>query len=69
VSVTVCAAWTESAGRVLVMKNAAARRAAATIGNRSERFVLVLAVFIIAWMYFTNPRHSKANNSGHLFAD
>ena len=69
VSVAVCAACTDSAGRALVRKNAAARSVAATIGNRSERFVWVMALFIIAEMHFTKTRTSKTNNSGHLFAD
>ena len=52
----------------LVKKNPAAKSAAATIGNRRERFVLVMAVFIIDSPYFTKGSNYKANNSGYLFA-
>jgi hypothetical protein len=43
-------------------------RAAATIGNRRERFVLVMAVFIIGCSHFTKGGTSKANNLRRLFA-
>jgi hypothetical protein len=51
-----------------VKQNAVAMRAAATIGNRRERFVLVLAVFIIGCSHFTEAGIFKANKLGRLFA-
>jgi hypothetical protein len=52
----------------LVKQNAVAMRAAATIGNRRERFVLVMAVFIIGYSHFTKTGIFKANKLGCLFA-
>jgi pyridoxine/pyridoxamine 5'-phosphate oxidase len=68
VLLTACCAWTEDSVRALVKQNAVAISAAATIGNRRERFVLVMAVFIIDFIDFTNGSTPKANNLGHLFA-
>jgi hypothetical protein len=52
----------------LVKQNAVAMRAAATIGNRRERFVWVMAVFIIGCSHFTKAGIFKANKLGRFFA-